>query len=110
MLEPMFLRAIGNTKIDAMRANQWNAALDQYLGASGKMFSFGKKSAGEAVCKQFGQTPSAQSAQAIKDFLRSLQVRLDLQGVIEGVTGENFGRNARRSPRSFPLTIASKLA
>lgn len=91
-------RAIEKTKIDALKINEWNAALDSYLETAGKtlggLFSFGKKSAAEAVVKQFGQALSADSARAIKQFLAGYQARVELQSVMETVTGEPLPRRA----------------
>ena len=75
--------------------SQWNAALDAYLEVAGKALGglyFGRKGAAETVCRQFGRPLCAESAQLIKEFLRSLQIRLDMQSVIESITGETFPR------------------
>jgi hypothetical protein len=83
-------------KIDSSQLNQWNAALDAYLESSGKMFGglFGKKGGGEAVLKQFNKPVTPDAARELKGFLQNLQSRLDLQGVIESITGETFPRLA----------------
>ncbi len=97
LLEPTLLKAISSTKVDALQINQWNGALDAYLEVSGKALGglyFGRKGAAEGVCRQFGRSLSPESAQVIKEFLRSLQLRLDMQGVIESITGETFPRRA----------------
>ncbi len=86
---------IERVKIDAAQINEWIGALDAYIEVAGKMFgglAFGKKGAAETVCKQFNKPLGAQSAAEIKDFLLNLQARLDLQTVIENITGEAYGR------------------
>src|SRR5207249_1567859 len=97
LLDPTLLKAIERAKVDALQTSQWNAALDAYLEVAGKALGglyFGRKGAAEAVCRQFGRPLCAESAGTIKEFLRSLQVRLDMQGVIESITGETFPRRA----------------
>ncbi|HYO10870.1 MAG TPA: AAA domain-containing protein [Tepidisphaeraceae bacterium] len=96
-LDPGMVMKLDRTKVDATQINNWIAALDAYIELSGKMFgglAFGKKAAAEAVVKQFGKPLSAQAAGEIKEFLLNLQARLDLQGVIESITGETFPRRA----------------
>jgi AAA domain/REase_MTES_1575 len=97
ILDPGLMKAIATTKLDPIQVNQWNAALDSYLEVAGKALGglyFGRKGAAETVCRTFGRPLAPESAQIIKEFLRSLQIRLDMQGVIESITGETFPRTA----------------
>ena len=93
VLDPTLLARVQHVHLDAAKIAAWTAALDGYVEVTGTMFGglhFGRKSAAEAVVKMFGRPLRAESAREVTQFLVSLQARLDLQSVIESVTGETF--------------------
>ncbi|MEA2736266.1 MAG: hypothetical protein QOE14_2717, partial [Humisphaera sp.] len=97
VLDPSLLARVQNQPIDAAQIAAWTAALDGYVEITGTMFGglhFGKKSAAEAVVKQFGRALKPETAREVTQFLIALNARLDLQGVIESVTGETFAQRA----------------
>jgi hypothetical protein len=97
-LDPtLLMRVDANKRLDGTQISGWSTALDGYLDIAGKMFGglqFGKKAAAEAVVKHFNKPLTAEAAREVKDFVICLQARLDLQNVIESITGETFPRRA----------------